>query len=221
MTAPMHAIFNRPLGAAVPEGHEEVVLGMGCYWGVERLFWQQEGVWLTEVGFAGGTQPEPTYKQVCAGGTGHAEVVRVVFDPARLSFDHILKLFWENHDPTQGDRQGNDVGDQYRSAIYAATESQLIDAERSRVDYNNRLAVAGYPEITTEIARLDKFWPAPELDHQQYLHKVPNGYCAMKGTGVQASMPSAMENARDPDFDGNPEPSPSSGPGSAVASRLR
>lgn len=221
MTAPMHAIFNRPLGAAVPQGHEEVVLGMGCYWGVERLFWQQEGVWLTEVGFAGGTRPEPTYRQVCAGDTGHAEVVRVVYDPARLSFDQILKIFWEGHDPTQGDRQGNDVGDQYRSVIFTTTEGQLADAERSRIDYNNRLAVAGYPEITTEIAPLDRFWRAPEQDHQQYLHKVPNGYCGLKGTGVQASMPSAMEHARDPDYDGNPEPSSSSGPGSAVASRLR
>ena len=133
MTEPVHAIFGRPLGAPVPRGYEEIVLGMGCYWGVERLFWQQDGVWLTEVGFAGGTVPNPTYKQVCGGRTGHAEVVRVVYDPSRISTEQILKIFWENHDPTQGNRQGNDVGDQYRSAIFTTTDSQLAAAEMTRV----------------------------------------------------------------------------------------
>ncbi len=221
MTAPMHAIFDRPLGVPVPKGYEEVVLGMGCYWGVERLFWEMDGVWLTEVGFAGGTTENPTYRQVCAGGTGHAEVVRVVYDPSRLSIEQILKTFWENHDPTQGNRQGNDVGDQYRSVIFTTTDTQLEEAERSRIDYNNRLAVAGYPEITTTIAPLDRFWIAPEHEHQQYLHKVPNGYCNLRGTGVQASQASAMETSRGPESDGNPEPSSSSSGGSAVASRQR
>ena len=185
MTEPVHAIFGRPLGAPVPRGYEEIVLGMGCYWGVERLFWQQDGVWLTEVGFAGGTAPDPTYKQVCAGGTCHAEVVRVVYDPSRLSIEQILKIFWENHDPTQGNRQGNDVGDQYRSVIFTTTDSQRIAAETSRTDYDNRLAVEGFGGITTEIAPLTRFYRAPEEDHQQYLHKVPNGYCPHHSTGVK------------------------------------
>ena len=128
MTQANHAIFGRPMGSPAPQGFEEVVLGMGCYWGVERLFWEQDGVWLTEVGFAGGTAANPTYRQVCNGGTGHAEVVRVVYDPSRISFEQILKIFWENHNPTQGNRQGNDVGDQYRSVIYTTTASQQADA---------------------------------------------------------------------------------------------
>ena len=219
MTQANHAIFGRPMGAPAPQGFEEVVLGMGCYWGVERLFWEQDGVWLTEVGFAGGSTPNPTYRQVCGGGTGHAEVVRVVYDPSRISFEQILKIFWENHNPTQGNRQGNDVGDQYRSVIYTTNATQLADAERSRIDYGNRLAVAGHPDITTVIQPLDRFWIAPELDHQQYLHKIPDGYCGLRGTGVEASTASAMEAAHAGGTDGNPEPSPSSGPGSAVASR--
>lgn len=218
MTQANHAIFGRPMGSPAPQGFEEVVLGMGCYWGVERLFWEQDGVWLTEVGFAGGTAANPTYRQVCNGGTGHAEVVRVVYDPSRISFEQILKIFWENHNPTQGNRQGNDVGDQYRSVIYTTTASQQADAERSRIDYNNRLAVAGHPEITTVIQPLDRFWIAPELEHQQYLHKVPDGYCGLRGTGVEASTATAMEASHGGDVDGNPEPSRSSGAGSAVAS---
>ncbi|MBV0891902.1 peptide-methionine (S)-S-oxide reductase MsrA [Paracoccus sp. Z118] len=209
MTQSLHAIFGRPMGAPVPQGYEEVVLGMGCYWGVERLFWELDGVWLTEVGFAGGSTPNPTYRQVCAGGTGHAEVVRVVYDPSRISFEHILKIFWENHNPTQGNRQGNDVGDQYRSVIFTTTATQQNDAELSRVDYDNRLAVAGHGGITTQIAPLDRFWIAPEIEHQQYLHKVPNGYCGLRGTGVEASMPSAaLEAAIDPDGDGSADPRP-------------
>ncbi|WP_112873500.1 peptide-methionine (S)-S-oxide reductase MsrA [Paracoccus endophyticus] len=217
MTAPNHAIFGRPMGAPAPHGFEEIVLGMGCYWGVERLFWQQDGVWLTEVGFAGGSVDDPSYKQVCGGRTGHAEVVRVVFDPSRISVEQILKIFWENHDPTQGNRQGNDVGDQYRSVIFTTNDSQLAAAEASRVDYDNRLAVAGFPAITTQIAPLTRFWRAREEDHQQYLHKVPHGYCGLRGTGVQASQAAALHEAAVGAGDGNPEPSPSSaGGGSTV-----
>lgn len=183
-----HAIFHRPLTGDIPKGFDQAIFGMGCYWGVERLFWQQDGVWLTEVGFAGGQTENPTYKQVCAGDTGHAEVVRVVFDSSRISYEHLLQLFWENHDPTQGNRQGNDIGSQYRSLIVAANDSQHALAEAARTDYDNRLAVQGYGKITTEITGPTKFWPA-EAAHQQYLEKNPDGYCALRGTGVQAAMP--------------------------------
>lgn len=188
-----HAIFDRPMDDPIPKGFEQAIFGMGCYWGVEKLFWEVEGVWMTQVGFAGGTVPNPTYEQVCNGGTGHAEVVHVVFDPARLSYEHLLKLFWENHDPTQGDRQHNDVGDQYRSMIMYYTDTQQHLAEASKVDYDNRLAVAGKDKITTQILPVSDFYPAQEEDHQQYLHKVPDGYCNMRGTGVQASMPEGHE----------------------------
>lgn len=187
MTAPLHPIFNRPLDAPIPHGFEQAYFGMGCYWGPERLLWQQHGVWLTEVGFAGGTTENPDYAQVCSGKTGHAEVVRVVYDPSLISYDRLLQIFWENHDPTQGNRQGNDIGDQYRSIILTTSEAQQSHAEASRIDFNNRLAVGGLGEITTEIVPLQKFWPAAE-DHQQYLHKVPNGYCGLRGTGVKASL---------------------------------
>jgi len=217
MQAPIHAIFGRPLDTPTHKGFEDIVLGMGCYWGVERLYWQQEGVFLTEVGFAGGSTESPTYRQVCAGGTGHAEVVRVVYDPSRISTEQILKIFWENHDPTQGNRQGNDVGDQYRSVIFTTSDSQLAAAEASRIDYDNRLAVNGYRRITTQIAPLDRFWRAPEEDHQQYLHKVPDGYCGLRGTGVQASSAAAVHEAASGESDGNPEPSSSSAGGSSVA----
>lgn len=193
MPSPIHPIFGRPLDAEVPYGHEEAVFGMGCYWGVERLFWQQPGVWMTEVGFADGTTPQPTYAQVCGGGTGHAEVVRVVYDPARISYAHLLRLFWENHDPTQGNRQGNDIGDQYRSIILTTTASQAAEARAGLTDYDNRLSLDGYAHITTQIKPLDKFWPAPEVEHQQYLHKVPHGYCALRGTGVKASTGETRE----------------------------
>ncbi len=186
MSAPLHAIFGRPLDAPTPPGFEEAVFGMGCYWGVERLFWEQPGVWLTEAGFAGGTTEAPTYAQVCAGDTGHAEVVRVVYDPARISYEHLLQLFWENHDPTQGNRQGNDVGAQYRSMILTTTPTQQAQAEASRIDFDNRLGMSGFGHVTTQIAPLHKFWRAPEELHQQYLHKVPDGYCALRGTGVRA-----------------------------------
>lgn len=183
-----HAIFDRPLGVAPPPGYDQAIFGMGCYWGVERLFWQQNGIWLTEVGFAGGDVQNPTYDQVKRGDTGHAEVVRVIYDSSLISYDHLLQLFWENHDPTQGDRQGNDMGNQYRSLIMTFSESQEAAAEASKADYNNRLAVQGFPEITTAILPAGPFWPAHEA-HQQYLEKNPEGYCGLKGTGVEASMP--------------------------------
>lgn len=183
-----HAIFNRPMDAEIPHGLDEAIFGMGCYWGVERLFWQQKGVWLTEVGFTGGTTENPTYEQVKTGTTGHAEVVRVVYDSSLISYNHLLQLFWENHDPTQGERQGNDIGSQYRSMIVAQNDSQLSAAEASKIDFNNRLAVDGFGEITTQIIEKTPFWPGPD-DHQQYLAKNPDGYCGLKGTGVQASIP--------------------------------
>ena len=183
-----HAIFDRPLGVAPPPGYDQAIFGMGCYWGVERLFWQQNGIWLTEVGFAGGDVQNPTYDQVKRGDTGHAEVVRIIYDSSLISYDHLLQLFWENHDPTQGDRQGNDMGNQYRSLIMTFSESQEAAAEASKADYNNRLAVQGFPEITTTIIPAGPFWPAHEA-HQQYLEKNPEGYCGLKGTGVEASMP--------------------------------
>ncbi|WP_299843316.1 peptide-methionine (S)-S-oxide reductase MsrA [uncultured Paracoccus sp.] len=183
-----HAIFNRPMDAPIPAGYDEAIFGMGCYWGIERLFWKQDGVWLTEVGFSGGQVENPTYRQVCAGNTGHAEVVRVVYDSSRISYEHLLQLFWENHDPTQGNRQGNDVGSQYRSLIVAMNPSQRTAAEASMIDYGNRLAVEGYGKVTTQVIDKVPFWPAEEA-HQQYLHKNPNGYCAMKGTGVACALP--------------------------------
>lgn len=183
-----HAIFHRPLGATPPAGYDQAIFGMGCYWGVERLFWKQNGVWLTEVGFAGGDVQNPTYDQVKRGDTGHAEVVRVIYDSSLISYDHLLQLFWENHDPTQGDRQGNDVGNQYRSLIMTFTDLQESAAEASKIDYDNRLAVQGMDKITTQIVPAGPFWPAQEA-HQQYLEKNPDGYCGLKGTGVQASIP--------------------------------
>lgn len=184
----LHAIFNRPMDAEIPHGLDEAMFGMGCYWGVERLFWQQKGVWLTQVGFTGGTTENPTYEQVKTGTTGHAEVVRVVYDSSLISYNHLLQLFWENHDPTQGERQGNDVGSQYRSLIVVQNDSQLASAKASKIDFNNRLAVDGFGEITTRIIEKTPFWPGPD-DHQQYLAKNPDGYCGLKGTGVQASIP--------------------------------
>ena len=183
-----HAIFHRPLGATPPAGYDQAIFGMGCYWGVERLFWKQNGVWLTEVGFAGGDVQNPTYDQVKRGDTGHAEVVRVVYDSSLISYDHPLQLFWENHDPTQGDRQGEDVGSQYRSLIMTFTDLQESAAEASKIDYDNRLAVQGMDKIATQIVPAGPFWPAHEA-HQQYLEKNPEGYCGLKGTGVEASMP--------------------------------
>jgi peptide-methionine (S)-S-oxide reductase len=185
--ADRHAVLGTPLKPPFPEGFQQVIVGMGCFWGAERVFWQAPGVYTTAVGYAGGYTPNPTYEEVCSGSTGHTEAVLVVFDPAKTSYDEILRLFWENHDPTQGMRQGNDLGTQYRSAIYVGDEAQGAAAERSRTMYAERLAAAGYPEITTEIAPAGRFYYA-EGYHQQYLHKNPWGYCGLGGTGVSCPV---------------------------------
>jgi peptide-methionine (S)-S-oxide reductase len=186
--AERHFVSGRPLLPPYPEGLEQAMFGLGCFWGAERVFWQQPGVWVTAVGYAGGRTPNPTYEEVCSGRTGHNEVVRVVFDPSQVSYEQILKLFWESHDPTQGMRQGNDVGTQYRSGIYVTSPAQRHAAEESRKAFQQGLAKAGYGEITTEILDAPPFYYA-EDDHQQYLAKNPNGYCGLGVTGV--SYPAA------------------------------
>jgi peptide-methionine (S)-S-oxide reductase len=178
-----HEVLDAPLVPPFPDGFQTAVVGMGCFWGAERVFWRAPGVYTTAVGYAGGFTPNPTYEEACSGRTGHTEAVLVVFDPARTSYDEILRLFWENHDPTQGMRQGNDAGTQYRSAIYAADDAQLAAAQASRDAFQAELAKAGYGEITTEIAPAGPFYYA-EPYHQQYLAKNPNGYCGLGGTGV-------------------------------------
>jgi peptide-methionine (S)-S-oxide reductase len=178
-----HDVLGTPLAPPFPEGLEQVVFGMGCFWGAERIFWQAPGVYTTAAGYAGGYTPNPTYEEVCSGRTGHAEVVLVVFDPTKTSFEELLRLFWEGHDPTQGMRQGNDVGTQYRSTILYANESQRAAAEASRDAYRQVLDRAGYDDITTEIVEAGPFYYA-EPYHQQYLAKNPNGYCGLGGTGV-------------------------------------
>lgn len=182
-TADEHAVFGRPLTMDVPEGMEVAIFAMGCYWGVERKFWQVPGVWLTMVGNAGGHTPNPTYEEVCTGRTGHAEAVRVVYDPKQVSYEELLQVFWEGHDPTQGMRQGNDRGTQYRSGIYAVNDAQLAAAKASRERFQPRLSKAGYGKITTDIEMAGPFYWAEDY-HQQYLHKHPNGYCGLGGTGV-------------------------------------
>ena len=182
-----HFVLGTPLDRPTPDGFEEVVLGLGCFWGAERMFWKLDGVYVTEVGYAGGFTPNPSYEEVCSGRTAHTEVVRVVFDPAKISFGKILRVFWEGHDPTQGMRQGNDVGTQYRSAVYTTTPEQLALAEATRAAYAPSLAKARYGDITTEIAPLGEFYPAEDY-HQQYLAKVPNGYCGIGGTGVSCPV---------------------------------
>lgn len=179
----VHTISGHSLQAQYPEGYQEIVLGMGCFWGVERLFWQQPGVYVTAAGYAGGQTPDPDYDAVCSGRTGHAEVVRVVYDPSKTDIDTLLQIFWEQHDPTQGNRQGNDIGSQYRSAIYTTTDEQQQAAEQSAKAYQKALEAAGKGTVTTEIKPLDTFYFA-EAYHQQYLDKNPNGYCGLKGTGV-------------------------------------
>src|SRR5438046_2953879 len=181
--ADRHAVLGTPLKPPFPEGFQQVVVGMGCFWGAERVFWQAPGVYTTAVGYAGGYTPNPSYEEVCSGSTGHTEAVLVVFDPAKTSYDEMLRLFWENHDPTQGMRQGNDVGTQYRSAIYTIDEAQRAAADASRERFQQELAKAGFGEITTEIAEAGPFYYA-EPYHQQYLAKNPNGYCGIGGTGV-------------------------------------
>lgn len=186
-----HFVLGTPLAPPWPEGTEEAFFAFGCFWGCERLFWTLDGVHSTSVGYAGGVTPNPTYREVCTGRTGHAETVRVVFDPARVSYADLLRVFWENHDPTQGMRQGNDIGTQYRSAIYAATAEQRRLAEESRSDYAERLRGAGYGAVTTEIEDAPPFYYAEEY-HQQYLAKNPDGYCGIRGTGVSCAVGAAV-----------------------------
>jgi peptide-methionine (S)-S-oxide reductase len=178
-----HFVNGAPLEPPFPAGLELALFGLGCFWGAERKFWQLPGVFSTSVGYAGGFTPNPTYREVCSGRTGHTEAVRVVFDPRQVSYASLLSVFWESHDPTQGMRQGNDVGTQYRSAIYAYGEAQLQAAERSRAAYQQALHAAGYATITTEIALAPEFYYAEDY-HQQYLAKNPGGYCGIGGTGV-------------------------------------
>ena len=181
--ASTHAVLGTPLRGPWPDGFDVIRFGMGCFWGAERMFWQRQGVHSTAVGYGQGTTPNPTYEEVCSGMTGHNELVEVVFDPAAIALEDLLKVFWEGHDPTQGMRQGNDIGTQYRSGIYWTTEGQRDLATASLGSFQERLTAAGYGRITTEVDRAGEFFPAEEY-HQQYLHKVPNGYCGLGGTGV-------------------------------------
>jgi len=182
-----HQVLGEPLCPPFPEGLEEAIFGMGCFWGAERRFWALPGVHTTAVGYCGGLTPNPTYEEVCSGRTGHAEVVLVVFDPGRISYLDLLRVFWESHDPTQGMRQGGDVGTQYRSAIYGTTREQTGLAEASRAEYQGALTAAGLGRITTEISPAGPFYYAEQY-HQQYLDKNPNGYCGMGGTGVACQV---------------------------------
>ncbi|MCE0732133.1 peptide-methionine (S)-S-oxide reductase MsrA [Halomonas sp. G15] len=183
----VHAVNGRGMLPPFPEGMQQIVLGLGCFWGAERLFWQLPGVYVTAVGYAGGSTPNPTYEETCTGRTGHAEVVRVIFDPAEIDLERLLQVFWEAHDPTQGDRQGNDIGPQYRSIILTQDEAQRAVVERTRDAYQQALTRAGGGRITTEIAPLGDFFYAEEY-HQQYLHKNPGGYCGLRGTGVSCPI---------------------------------
>jgi peptide-methionine (S)-S-oxide reductase len=183
-----HAVLGTPLRPPFPEGLEQAVFGLGCFWGAERLFWELDGVYTTAVGYAGGHTTNPTYEEVCSARTGHTEAVLVVFDPKKISYEDLLKTFWEGHDPTQGMRQGNDVGTQYRSAVYTFSDAQREAVEASRERYQEALKESGRSgEITTEIAEAGPFYYAEDY-HQQYLHKVPNGYCGLGGTGVSCPI---------------------------------
>jgi peptide-methionine (S)-S-oxide reductase len=186
-----HVVKGHPLSGPYPDGLEQAVFGMGCFWGAERKFWEAPGVWTTAVGYAGGTTPNPTYEEVCSGMTGHTEVVLVVFDSAKTSYEALLKVFWENHDPTQGMRQGNDVGTQYRSAIYTYSPEQQRAAEASREAFQAQLTKAGFGAITTEIREAPPFYFAEDY-HQQYLAKNPWGYCGLGGTGVSCPVGTAV-----------------------------
>ncbi|PWE27258.1 peptide-methionine (S)-S-oxide reductase [Pararhodobacter marinus] len=186
-TAETHFLTGRPLAAPIPDGMEEAIFGMGCFWGVERLFWNTEGVWLTMVGYGAGHTPNPTYQEVCTGKTAHNELVRVIYDPEVVSYEALLKVFWEGHDPTQGMRQGNDRGTQYRSGIYPTSQAQRDAAEASRKLYQERLRAAGLGTITTEIRDAPPFFMAEDY-HQQYLAKNPGGYCGIGGTGVSCPV---------------------------------
>ena len=182
-----HFVNDHPIQPPFPDGLETAIFGLGCFWGAERIFWQTDGVFSTAVGYAGGFTPNPSYEEVCSGRTGHTEAVLVVFDPELVSYDTLLKHFWEGHDPTHGMRQGNDVGTQYRSAINCTTDAQLATAKSSRDMYQERVNAAGYGEITTEIREAPHFYYA-ESYHQQYLAKNPNGYCGLGGTGVSCPI---------------------------------
>lgn len=182
-TADSHFVYGTPLTGDVPDGMEEAMFGMGCFWGVERMFWKLDGVSSTMVGYAGGYTPNATYEEVCTGKTGHNEVVRVIYDPSVISYDQLLQVFWEGHDPTQGMRQGNDTGTQYRSGIYTYSDAQKAAAEASKTAFAPRLTEAGYGAITTEIVDAPPFYFAEDY-HQQYLAKNPGGYCGIGGTGV-------------------------------------
>ncbi|WP_069298971.1 peptide-methionine (S)-S-oxide reductase MsrA [Neptunicoccus sediminis] len=182
-TAEMHFVNGRPLKGPIPDGFEQAVFGMGCFWGVERLFWKLDGVWSTMVGYAGGSTPNATYEEVCSGRTGHNEVVRVIYDPSVISYEQLLTVFWEGHDPTQGMAQGNDRGTQYRSGIYTFSDEQQALAEQTREAFQPRLREKGYGQITTEILPAPTFYYAEDY-HQQYLAKNPAGYCGIGGTGV-------------------------------------
>jgi len=182
-----HFVLGNPMRPPFPEGLETLVVGMGCFWGAERVFWSLPGVYTTAVGYAGGETPNPTYEEVCSAKTGHTEAVLVVFDPARIGYETLLKAFWENHDPTQGMRQGNDVGTQYRSAVYWSSDAERAAAEASRDAFQAELDRAGIGQITTEIAKAGDFFYAEEY-HQQYLAKNPNGYCGLGGTGVSCPI---------------------------------
>lgn len=186
-TAQSHYVSGRSLHAPWPENLQAVMFGMGCFWGVERLFWQLPGVYVTAVGYAGGITPNPTYEETCTGLTGHNEVVLVVYDPSKISLRQLLQIFWEQHDPTQGMRQGNDIGTTYRSGIYLFSDDDLAQAEASREIYQQALMANGLGEITTEILRAPQFYYA-EAHHQQYLAKNPQGYCNLRGTGVSCSL---------------------------------
>ncbi len=182
-TTNKHFVNGNPIQPPFPEGMELALFGLGCFWGAERRFWQQDGVFSTAVGYAGGYTPNPTYQEVCSGMTGHNEVARVVYDPQVISYDALLKVFWESHDPTQGMRQGNDVGTQYRSGIYVYSDEQRQQAEASRATFQEELSKSGYGNITTEILDAPEFYYAEDY-HQQYLAKNPGGYCGLGGTGV-------------------------------------
>lgn len=186
-TAEIHAVNKRSLKEPYPEGMETILLGLGCFWGAERIFWKLDGVWVTAVGYAGGNTRNPTYQEVCTGRTGHAEVVRVVYDPNKISTEELLRVFWESHDPTQGMRQGNDIGTQYRSIVCCESEEQILVAAGISNNYKALLKKAGFGEITTEITGPQTFFFAEDY-HQQYLHKNPSGYCGIGGTGVACSI---------------------------------
>ena len=188
--ADRHLVLGTPLRPPFPDGTEQAVFGLGCFWGAECLFWQLDGVHTTAVGYAGGFTPNPTYEEVCSGRTGHTEAVLVVFDPATIAYDDLLRVFWEGHDPTQGMRQGNDMGTQYRSAIYTTSPEQAAAAEASKRMFEERLAAAGYGPVTTEIREAPAFYYAEDY-HQQYLAKNPNGYCGLGGTGVSCPLGTA------------------------------